>query len=123
MDVLTVSVVLLWLAVLVLGVMLWALSRQVGVLFERVAPMGALVTDSGPAVGTESPQYDLRGIQSEPVQIGAELYGHDGVESDIEIIRLMLDSLQLAGARDIHLDLGHGRGLGVKLRHDRARAA
>lgn len=42
-----------------------------------------------------------------PVQIGAELYGHDGVESDIEIIRLMLDSLQLAGARDIHLDLGH----------------
>ena len=45
MDALTVSVVLLWLAVIALGVMLWALSRQVGVLFERVAPMGALVTD------------------------------------------------------------------------------
>ena len=70
MDVLTVSVVLLWLAVLVLGVMLWALSRQVGVLFERVAPMGALVTDAGPAVGDPSPSFSLRGIQSEPVQIG-----------------------------------------------------
>lgn len=70
MNALTVSVVLLWLAVAVLAVLLWAISRQVGVLFERVAPMGALVTDSGPAVGTESPQYDLRGIQSEPVQIG-----------------------------------------------------
>ncbi|OYU73981.1 MAG: methylamine dehydrogenase accessory protein MauD [Burkholderiales bacterium PBB5] len=70
MNALTVSVVLLWVAVLVLGVMLWAISRQVGVLFERVAPMGALVTDSGPAVGTESPQFDLTGIQSEPVQIG-----------------------------------------------------
>jgi methylamine dehydrogenase accessory protein MauD len=70
MNALTVSVVLLWAAVLVLGVMLWALSRQVGVLFERVAPMGALVTDSGPAVGSESPHFALTGIQSEPVQIG-----------------------------------------------------
>lgn len=70
MDVLTVSVVLLWLAVLVLGVMLWALSRQVGVLFERVAPMGALVTDAGPAIGEPSPSFQLRGIQSEAVAIG-----------------------------------------------------
>jgi methylamine dehydrogenase accessory protein MauD len=70
MNALTVSVVLLWLAVLALGVMLWALSRQVGVLFERVAPMGALVTDSGPAVGSESPSFSLTGIQSELVQIG-----------------------------------------------------
>jgi methylamine dehydrogenase accessory protein MauD len=66
MDALTVSVVLLWLAVIALGVMLWALSRQVGVLFERVAPMGALVTDAGPAVGeavTELPaaRHPVRG--------------------------------------------------------------
>ena len=70
MDALTVSVVLLWLAVIALGVMLWALSRQVGVRFERVAPMGALVTDAGPAVGEASPSFSLRGIQSEAVQIG-----------------------------------------------------
>lgn len=42
-----------------------------------------------------------------PVQIGAELYGHAGVESDIEVIRLMLDGLILSGAKDITLDLGH----------------
>lgn len=42
-----------------------------------------------------------------PVQIGAELYGHSGVESDIEIIRLLLDALALAGAEQLHLDLGH----------------
>ena len=70
MDALTVSVVLLWVAVIALGVLLWALSRQVGVLFERVAPMGALVTDAGPAVGEASPSFNLRGIQSEPVHIG-----------------------------------------------------
>ena len=70
MDALTLSVVLLWAAVIVLAVLLWALSRQVGVLFERVAPMGALVTDAGPAVGAASPSFQLRGIQSEAVSIG-----------------------------------------------------
>jgi methylamine dehydrogenase accessory protein MauD len=70
MDALTVSVVLLWAAVIALAVLLWALSRQVGVLFERVAPMGALMTDAGPAVGSASPNFALRGIQSEAVNIG-----------------------------------------------------
>ena len=70
MDAMTVSVILLWLAVLVLGLLLWALSRQVGVLFERVAPMGALVTDAGPAVGSASPSFALSGLQSESVAIG-----------------------------------------------------
>lgn len=70
MNALTVSVVLLWAAVIALGVLVWALSRQVGVLFERVAPMGALVTDAGPAVGAASPSFALTGIQSEAVSIG-----------------------------------------------------
>ena len=70
MDAMTISVVLLWLAVLALGLLVWALSRQVGVLFERVAPMGALVTDAGPAVGQPSPIFDLTGLQSEQVVIG-----------------------------------------------------
>jgi methylamine dehydrogenase accessory protein MauD len=64
MDALTLSVVLLWAAVIALALLLWALSRQVGVLFERVAPMGALVTDAGPEVGAASPSFALRGIQS-----------------------------------------------------------
>ena len=43
----------------------------------------------------------------EPLQIGAELYGHAGLESDIEIQTLMLRALQIAGLKGIHLDLGH----------------
>ena len=42
-----------------------------------------------------------------PVQIGAELYGHSGKESDIEILELMLSSLDRTGLKDISLDLGH----------------
>lgn len=42
-----------------------------------------------------------------PLQIGAELYGHSGVESDVEILCLMLATLEVAGVRDVSLDLGH----------------
>ncbi|MEY3759358.1 MAG: hypothetical protein RIR39_849 [Pseudomonadota bacterium] len=42
-----------------------------------------------------------------PMQIGAELYGHAGKESDVEVIRLMLETLAITGLQNIHLDLGH----------------
>jgi ATP phosphoribosyltransferase regulatory subunit len=42
-----------------------------------------------------------------PLQIGAELYGHQGVESDIEILRLMMQTMALAGVKEVYLDLGH----------------
>lgn len=42
-----------------------------------------------------------------PVQVGAELYGHAGFESDCEILSLMLETLAVAGVEDVHVDLGH----------------
>jgi len=42
-----------------------------------------------------------------PLQVGAELYGHSGNASDLEIIRLMLEMLAVAGIENVHLDLGH----------------
>ena len=66
---LNVSTVLLWCVVLILLVMVIALARQVGILFERIAPMGALVTDSGPALGSRAPTFDLQTLASVPIQI------------------------------------------------------
>jgi len=43
----------------------------------------------------------------EVLQLGAELFGHPGPESDTEIARLMLATLQAAGLNDLHIDLGH----------------
>ena len=43
----------------------------------------------------------------ELLQLGAELYGHPGPESDIEILRLMLETLAAVGLGTPHLDLGH----------------
>jgi ATP phosphoribosyltransferase regulatory subunit len=42
-----------------------------------------------------------------PMQIGAELFGHAGKESDVEVIRLMLEMLSITGLQNVHLDLGH----------------
>ncbi|MCG7996109.1 MAG: ATP phosphoribosyltransferase regulatory subunit [Candidatus Thiodiazotropha taylori] len=42
-----------------------------------------------------------------PLQIGAELYGHCGIESDIEILRLMMETLNKTGVDEVYLDLGH----------------
>lgn len=42
-----------------------------------------------------------------PVQVGAELYGHGGIESDCEVVSLMLATLARLDVADVHLDLGH----------------
>ncbi|SHE22819.1 ATP phosphoribosyltransferase regulatory subunit [methanotrophic endosymbiont of Bathymodiolus puteoserpentis (Logatchev)] len=42
-----------------------------------------------------------------PMQIGAELFGHAGIDSDAEIVQLMLEVLAVAGVKNVHLDLGH----------------
>jgi methylamine dehydrogenase accessory protein MauD len=59
---LPIVVTILFIAVVALSVATWALSRQVGILFERVSPLGALVTDSGPAVGGAAPTFELPSI-------------------------------------------------------------
>lgn len=42
-----------------------------------------------------------------PIQLGAELFGHAGIESDIEMLRLMVRTLRVAGLELFHIDLGH----------------
>lgn len=50
-----------------------------------------------------------RGLNStrEPLQIGAEIYGHAGIESDLEIQDLLQKSLNLLGLHKVRFDLGH----------------
>ena len=45
----------------------------------------------------------------EPLQFGAEIYGHAGLEADLEVIDLALDGLRAAGVDDVLLDLGDAR--------------
>ena len=68
---LLVTVLVLWLVVIALVVAVFALARQIGVLYERVAPMGALMMDEGPKVGDLSPMFNLTTLSGARVQVGA----------------------------------------------------
>lgn len=72
MTSITISNALLWVLMLGVIVALWALARQVGILYERVAPMGALITDAGPKLGEASPQFDLPSLGGTTIAIGGE---------------------------------------------------
>lgn len=58
----------------------------------------------GPVLQTRANGY---GGSRCPLQVGAELFGDAGPESDLEIISLMLETLLHAELDDFHLDLGH----------------
>jgi ATP phosphoribosyltransferase regulatory subunit len=51
------------------------------------------------------------------MQVGAELFGHAGAESDVEILGLMVATLALCGVEDVYIDLGHV-GIYRGLAHD-----
>jgi methylamine dehydrogenase accessory protein MauD len=69
-DALLVSNVLLWLLVLGLAFTVLALTRQIGLLHERISPVGALSTASTVEVGDVAPELSLLDLQDRPVQIG-----------------------------------------------------
>ena len=69
---LLVSNLLLWIVVLATVAVMFALVRQIGVLYERVAPAGALVLGNGPKVGEAAPILNLRDLNGELHQVGGE---------------------------------------------------
>lgn len=69
-EALMVSNGLLWLLVLALLVAVLALARQVGILYERIAPMGALMLDQGPKVGDTAPGFTLPSLNGGSLAVG-----------------------------------------------------
>jgi methylamine dehydrogenase accessory protein MauD len=70
MSALVVSNLLLWLAVIVLAALVFALARQIGVLHERVAPAGALLLRGGPKVGEPAPAWSGVDLFGRPLRVG-----------------------------------------------------
>src|SRR2546430_14141876 len=71
MTALVVSNVVLWVAVLSLLVVVLALTRQLGVLHERIAPAGALMLNRGLAVGERAPLFEVVDLDGRSLQLGA----------------------------------------------------
>jgi methylamine dehydrogenase accessory protein MauD len=70
MTSLAISNVLLWITNIGLILAVLALARQVGILYERIAPVGALTMDHGPKVGEQSPVFALEDLNGGAVTVG-----------------------------------------------------
>jgi methylamine dehydrogenase accessory protein MauD len=66
-----VSVIVLWIVVLCLLAVVLALTRQLGVLHERIAPVGALMLNRGLAVGEPAPAIDVVDLHGANLRLGA----------------------------------------------------
>jgi methylamine dehydrogenase accessory protein MauD len=70
MSALVVSNVVLWALVIVLALIVLALVRQLGVLHERITPVGALMLAKGLKVGELAPQVVVNDLDGQALTIG-----------------------------------------------------
>ena len=70
MNLVTASMIVLWIVVIVLVVVILALARQVGVLYERVAPAGALMVNQQLKPGDRAPQMEVLTIDNSKISVG-----------------------------------------------------
>lgn len=71
LEALVISQIFLWVLTLAMALMMLALLRQVGVLHERIAPMGALTLDRGPKEGENAPLFDVTDLRRHaPFKVG-----------------------------------------------------
>lgn len=71
MTALVVSNAVLWVLVLVLAGVVLALTRQLGVLHERIAPAGALMLNRGLTVGEPAPLLEVAALDGRALKIAA----------------------------------------------------
>jgi len=102
---LLVSNALLWAAVVLLACVVAALARQIGVLYERVAPAGALVLGRGPEVGAPAPVVRVEDLGGRPLDVGASRA--DGrstllffLSPTCPVCKALLPALRSAAARE-----------------------
>jgi len=67
------SNILLWGAFVVLAALMLGVIRQLGLLHERSAPLGAMMLDHGPDVGEHSPVFNVKTFEGEPITVGRAL--------------------------------------------------
>lgn len=72
---LLISNVLLWIAVLVLAVITAALVRQLGILHERIAPVGAMLQRGGTEVGQVAGHFELKTLSGASLIVGPSAEG------------------------------------------------
>jgi len=101
MDFITISNAVLWIVVILQSIVIYALTRQVGVLFERVAPAGALAINQTIEVGAIAPNLALQSLDSKLVDVGGKSANNRSqllffVSPDCPVCKTLLPALKSA---------------------------
>ncbi len=103
-GILLTSQILLWIAVIVLGVLGIALARQVGVLHERIAPAGALSLHQTINVGDPITAMQFSAMDARKVVIGGKRDGRSQlvffVSPDCPVCKSLLPVFKSAAAAE-----------------------
>lgn len=107
MSLLLLSNIVLWILVIVMGVVIFALTRQIGVLFERVAPAGALAMNQNLQVGESAPLLSLPSLNHGLVEVGAaSAEGKSQLvffaSPDCPVCKTLLPALKSAAKKEAH---------------------
>lgn len=121
------SQILLWTAVIVQGLLIAALARQVGILHERVAPAGALTLHQKVEVGEVASPLTVTTIEGTPIEIGGKRQGRSQLlffaSPDCPVCKSLLPVVRsAAGAESDWLDIVVA-GDGSKAEYQRLREA
>ena len=84
LEAMIISNIVLWIVVVILALLVFALTRQVGILHERVAPAGALQPTNGPKVGELTTAMELRSLAGQDITLGGP--AADGLASFVLFI-------------------------------------
>lgn len=103
MEFLVVSNIALWIALIVMAIINYALIRQIGVLYERVAPAGALAMNQKLEVGQKAPELSLQALANQMVNIGGTRDKSQlvfWVSPDCPICKTLLPALRSAASAE-----------------------
>lgn len=76
---LIIAVTLQWVVIAALALVILVLLRQVGLLHERMGPVGALKLPGGVDVGEPSPPMTLKALGGETIELGHGAYNGQGL--------------------------------------------
>ncbi len=112
-NLLIASNIMLWVAVLALGLLVYALTRQVASLFDRVAPAGALMVNQQLKVGDAAPQVEALDLRGNTLQLGGTPAAGESMRStllfflapDCPISRTLLPVLRSLAKSEAWVDI------------------
>ena len=112
-SLLIASNVILWVAVLALALLVYALTRQVASLYERIAPAGALTVNESLKPGDPAPAVQVRGLDGKPLTLGGAPAGDANPRStlifflspDCPISRTLLPALRSLAKSENRADI------------------